>query len=58
MNKKQEHVNVLINVPYEYSLFLQFDLVCSHGHLPKISQSAFYFGYLVGAWLSGSVADM
>ncbi|KAJ8027858.1 Solute carrier family 22 member 21 [Holothuria leucospilota] len=36
----------------------EFDLVCEKSHLSGTTQSIFYFGYLVGAWSSGSLADL
>ncbi|PIK37019.1 putative organic cation transporter protein [Apostichopus japonicus] len=37
---------------------IQFDIVCGDKHLAFTSQSIFYFGYLIGSWASGSLADI
>ncbi len=36
---------------------LQWDLVCSKSSLPNLSQSAFFVGSLLGAWIWGRVTD-
>ena len=40
------------------SLFLQWDLICSKSSLPNLSQSAFFVGTLLGAWIWGKLTDM
>lgn len=36
---------------------LQWDLVCTKSSWPNMSQSVFFVGSLIGAWLWGSIAD-
>lgn len=37
---------------------MQWDLICSRASLPNLSQSAYFFGNLVGMWLFGTLSDM
>ena len=40
------------------NIYLQWNLICSKSNLPNISQSAFFIGLLLGAWMWGVVADL
>ncbi|XP_071819548.1 organic cation transporter protein-like isoform X2 [Apostichopus japonicus] len=43
---------------YKSTIVNDFDIVCGDKHLAFTSQSIFYFGYLIGSWASGSLADI
>lgn len=45
---------------YPASIFspLQWDLICTKSNLPKLSQSAYFVGLLLGAWVWGGLTDM
>ena len=49
-----------MNFPLELDNFspFQWNLICDKSSLPNLSQSGFFFGLLIGAWVFGSVADM
>ena len=36
----------------------QWNLICDKSSLPKLSQSGFFVGLLIGAWVFGTVTDM
>ena len=40
-----------------YSPILQWNLICDKSSLTKLSQSMFFIGAMLGAWLWGTVAD-
>ena len=35
----------------------QWNLICSQSSLPNLTQSALFFGFLIGSWVFGWVAD-
>ena len=37
---------------------LQWDLICDKSSLPNLSQSGYFLGFLIGAWVFGTVTDM
>ena len=37
---------------------IQWNLICSKSNLPNLSQSSFFVGSLLGAWIWGTLADM
>lgn len=43
---------------YKSTIVNSFDLTCEKQYLPDTSQSLFYVGYLLGSFLSGSLADI
>ena len=42
---------------FAFLSIIQWNLTCSRSHLSNLSQSAFFLGSLLGAWIWGSAAD-
>ena len=49
-----KHLSVFISG----NIYTQWELICSRSSYPNLSQSGYFLGLMIGAWVSGVLADM